>query len=243
MSKENLLIIGASSDLALGLVRTLGANTRVIAHYNRTKEDIEKVAKTSGVEVHFKKADLRNEKETVLMIEEVEEEFGVPQMILHVAAPPYRFVRTKDATWETYQIEIDIGVRTLFLLASRFFPKAKKGDGIRMVTVLSSLTLQNSPPVAVSHYVTAKYAQLGMVKSLASEFAGKKVSLNAVSPSMMETKFLDGIPEKMKEIAAERHPQKRNASVDDVIPTINFLLSKDAAYITGTNVPITGMWG
>jgi 3-oxoacyl-[acyl-carrier protein] reductase len=114
----------------------------------------------------------------------------------------------------------------------------RAGSG-KIVFVLSSYTI-NVPPKALADYVTAKYSLLGLMKALASEYADKGVSINAVSPSMAETRFLSELPAKLVEMTADNHPQKRNARPDDIVPLIQFLLSKESSFITGANVPIAG---
>jgi 3-oxoacyl-[acyl-carrier protein] reductase len=96
----------------------------------------------------------------------------------------------------------------------------------KVVCMLSSVVL-NIPPKALAQYTTVKYALLGLVKSLASEYADKNIQINAVSPSMVETKFLDNINEKFVELSAYNHPLKRNAVVDDIAPIIKKLISKE----------------
>ena len=81
---------------------------------------------------------------------------------------------------------------------------------------------------------------LGLMKSLAAEYGDKNININAVSPSMIETKFLSEIHEKVIEMSAEMNPLKRNATTKDIVPIIKFLLSKESDYITGANIPITG---
>jgi 3-oxoacyl-[acyl-carrier protein] reductase len=88
--------------------------------------------------------------------------------------------------------------------------------------------------------VTGKYAALGLMKCLAAEYASYGIRINAVSPSMMETKFLSDLPSSVIELSAERNPQHRNARTSDVIPAIEFLLSDETGFITGVNLPVTG---
>ena len=57
---------------------------------------------------------------------------------------------------------------------------------------------------------------------------------------MMETKFLEGLSDIVIEAAAEANPMGRNARPADVVPAMEFLLSDDAAFITGVTLPITG---
>jgi 3-oxoacyl-[acyl-carrier protein] reductase len=57
---------------------------------------------------------------------------------------------------------------------------------------------------------------------------------------MIETGFLNNIPDKIVQFAAQQHPLKRNAVPTDIAPTVKFLLSNDSDYMTGINIPITG---
>ena len=122
---------------------------------------------------------------------------------------------------------------------NRFLPKMAKLRKGKVIIILSSYVL-GVPPKALTHYTTIKYALLGLVKSLASEYSDKNIQINAVSPSMIDTKFLDNINEKFVELNAYNHPLKRNATVDDIAPIIKMLISKESDYINGVNIPITG---
>jgi len=125
------------------------------------------------------------------------------------------------------------------MLFGEFLPKMVKARFGRVVFMLSSVTF-GVPPANMSHYVAAKYALLGLMKSLASEYANRMVTVNAVSPSMVETDFLCDIPEKIVELAAQQHPLNRNASPVDIAPVVKMLLSDEACYLTGVNIPVTG---
>ena len=124
-------------------------------------------------------------------------------------------------------------------ICNAFLPAmAKRGRG-RVVFILSSVTL-GMPPSAMTDYTIAKYAQLGLMRSLASDFGSKGVRVNAVSPSMVDTPFLTEIPGNMIIQNAAAHPMKRNATPNEIAPMVAFLLSDGAEYMNGVNLPITG---
>jgi 3-oxoacyl-[acyl-carrier protein] reductase len=89
-------------------------------------------------------------------------------------------------------------------------------------------------------YTTAKYALLGLMKCLAAEYADKGITVNGVSPSMIETNFVSGLPELSRQLNAAQSPMKRNLSVDDVTPMLEYLLSDSADMVTGQNFAIMG---
>jgi NAD(P)-dependent dehydrogenase (short-subunit alcohol dehydrogenase family) len=72
------------------------------------------------------------------------------------------------------------------------------------------------------------------------EHKDKNIQINAISPSMVETKFLENINEKLVELSAYSHPLKRNAKVEDITPIIQLLISKESDYMNGINIAITG---
>jgi 3-oxoacyl-[acyl-carrier protein] reductase len=105
--------------------------------------------------------------------------------------------------------------------------------------VLSSVTL-GVPAKFMSGYTLVKYAQLGLLRALAAEYAGTSVNINAVSPYMVETQFLSEIPEKAREMAAAAAPEKRLATPAEVVSVIQFLLSSGSDFLNGANIPVTG---
>ena len=78
------------------------------------------------------------------------------------------------------------------------------------------------------------------MKSLAVEYASRGITINAVSPEMMETKFLSDIPKLIVEQNAKESVLGRNLYVEEVISAFEFLLSDNANAVTGLNLKVTG---
>lgn len=114
--------------------------------------------------------------------------------------------------------------------------KSKYG---RIIFLLSSNTI-GKPAKYQSSYVTVKYALLGLMKALAAEYADKGITVNGVSPDMMETKFLSGIPDLIVEQNRENGPMGRNVYVEEILPMIQYMLSEEGASMTGQNIEISG---
>ena len=95
------------------------------------------------------------------------------------------------------------------------------------------------PPKFVSMYTVVKYAQLGLMRAAAAEYASTTMAINAVSPSMIDTQFVSQLGETVIEMNAVANPKKRNAKPNDVIGAIEFMLSAEAGYINGADLPIT----
>lgn len=238
--EHNLLILGGSSDLAVALIPKLAGNFQMIfAHYHQSADKLRELQKSVPCKMELLRADFTSEAETKQLVEKVAESGVYITHILH--CPSARLVNKhfRKLTWDDYSVMLNTQMRSLYYAANRFVPKMAKYSFGKVVTVLSSVT-SSSPPAYMNAYITAKYAQLGFIKSLAAEYADKAVQINAVSPSMIETKFLQDMPHLVAEQNSANHPLKRNATVEDVIPAIEFLLSDQSGFITGQNLLVSG---
>jgi len=238
MGKDVILITGSSSDIGREIIKAVSRkDTAIIAHYNSSKESLLRSALPGRIIPV--KADFTVLSDVKSLIGFVKKRYGCPDKIIHLPAAPLKQARFKDLSWGDFSADIDIQLRSAVLLLKEFLPPmAERGSG-KVVFILSSCTL-GMPPKFISHYNTVKYAMLGLARSLAAEYAGRGMNINAISPSMVETKFLSGIMKKVVELAAENNPMKRNAAVKDVVPLVEFLLSERSAYISGANIPVTG---
>ena len=184
-------------------------------------------------------ANLGEESSVRELIKTIDSSYGVPTKIVHLAAPKFQLIKSRELSWETIQAEINVQLRSFFYITNFFIPKMVKQKYGKIVLVLSSVTI-NVPPKYLAHYTISKYALLGYMKSVVSEVAEKRININAVSPSMIETNFLSNLNPKIIEINADQNPTKRNARVEDIVPLIVFLLSDSAEYINGVNIPVAG---
>lgn len=239
MSKNIILIVGASSDIGLDLIKSIDEDCLILAHYNSSDDKLIELSKNINNEVVLLKANLSLECDILSMIKDIEENYGIPNKIIHLAATRVENIRFKDVTWNDFEKDISISLKSSVLILNRFLPNLAKEKRGKVVLMLSSYVL-GVPPKALAHYTTIKYAMLGLVKSLASEYADKNIQVNSISPSMIETKFLENINEKLVEIGAYNHPLKRNAKVEDITPIVKMLISKESDYMNGINIPITG---
>lgn len=240
MNKKCVLIVGASSSIGCELIRQLAdEDTIVLAHYYSKKERLEDLQTSVKGRLVLIQADLSHELGIKLLIELVAKECRYPNKIVFLAAPKLQLTRFKDLTREDFKQQIDMPLNTAFTILHSFLPEMASDKYGKIVFMLSSYTM-GKPPSAMAHYVTAKYALLGLMKALACEYAAKNICINAVSPSMIQTDFLLDIPEKLIELTAQQHPRKHNGLPADVAPVIKFLLSDDASYLTGVNIPVTG---
>ena len=237
-----VLVTGASSDVGRALLEQLaGTDAVVYAHHRSSGDKLRAHLATLTGPAHFipVQADFASDEQVDALIETLQRGHGCPNKIVHLAATPLVLERFSKLDWDAVQVDIDVSVRSITKILKVFLPElAKSCRPARVVLMLSSVTV-GEPPKGFSAYTLVKFTLLGLMRSLAAEFADKRIGINAVSPYTMETPFLARVPHKFVEIAASQNPAGRNATVDDVIPVIEFLLSEKAGFITGVNLPVT----
>lgn len=91
-----------------------------------------------------------------------------------------------------------------------------------------------------ANYAAAKAGMLGLTKSLAKEFAARKVTVNAVAPGFIETDMTAELNEQQQQAIVGLIPMKRMGSAADVAHITAFLASEQAAYITGQVFTVDG---
>jgi 3-oxoacyl-[acyl-carrier protein] reductase len=238
---EVVLITGGSSDLGCALVRRLLSRQSamlIIAHSYTGSKRIEQLQSEFGDAICPVQADLSDAIAVQRMADEISERYGAPTKIVHFPALPVLYDRLANYNPERFRKDMAIQVESAMILLQNFAPKMSKSPGARMVFVLSSVT-RGVPPKYMSMYTVVKYAQMGLMRAAAAEYASTHLMINAVSPGMIETQFLDEIAETIIEMNAAANPKKRNAKPDDILGAIEFLLSADSGFIAGADIPIT----
>ncbi len=234
-----VLVLGASSDIGREVIREIDDGTSlVLAHCNRNLEKLTHLQSEVRSTILPIQADLSRDEDVEAMLARIAGVCAYPQKIVHLPAPRMSYTRFKDVSWPTFQHEINVELRSIVMVLSKFLPLMAKDGGGKIVFMLSSVC-HGTPPKALAHYTTTKYAILGLMKALAAEYADRHISINGVSPSMTDTSFLSELPAKLIELSAAAHPLKRNARPQDIAPVIKFLLSSDADYISGADILVT----
>jgi 3-oxoacyl-[acyl-carrier protein] reductase len=89
-------------------------------------------------------------------------------------------------------------------------------------------------------YSASKAGLDGLTRALARENGRRNITVNSIAPGYLDTEMSSSLNDKKRAQIINRTPLKRLGNVDDVTPSIRFLLSSDAAFITGQTITIDG---
>ena len=236
-----LMITGASSDFGTGFIeRNHESYDKIIAHYNTNKEKLLKLNEKCSGKLILKCADLNDIDSVKKMMNEISASNISPHHFLHFAAKKLTYKRFRQIDTTELEEEFRCSVFSFIEIMKSILPNMSANKYGKAVVMLSSC-LSGRPPKFMSSYVMSKYALLGSVMSLSAEYAEKGICINAVSPDMTDTNFISDIPEMIVEMTRKKNVMKRNLSVDEVLPTIEYLLSDASDKVTGQNIFISGV--
>jgi 3-oxoacyl-[acyl-carrier protein] reductase len=91
-----------------------------------------------------------------------------------------------------------------------------------------------------SNYTAAKAGMIGMIKSIAQEYAKRGVTANCIAPGFIASPMTDKLNEKQREAILGRVPAGRLGAGSDVAAALVYLASDEAAYVTGQTLHVNG---
>jgi 3-oxoacyl-[acyl-carrier protein] reductase len=91
-----------------------------------------------------------------------------------------------------------------------------------------------------SNYTAAKAGMIGMIKSVAQEYAKRGVTANCIAPGFIATPMTDKLNDKQREAILARVPAGRLGDAADVAAAAVYLASAEAAYVTGQTLHVNG---
>jgi NAD(P)-dependent dehydrogenase (short-subunit alcohol dehydrogenase family) len=188
------------------------------------------------------KVDVTNAKAVADVVQVTERQWGPISSVVNLFGihQALEFENISDGAWSAM---FDIHVNGTVNVCRAVVPyMQRRGHGA--IVNMSSSHLSPYARLA-THYVSAKYAIIGLTKALAREKGPFGIRINAVAPGPVDSPMWRGArhDDQIEAAKAERSkliPLRRIASVDDVANAIDFLLRPESGFITGHVIPIDG---
>jgi len=150
-------------------------------------------------------------------------------------------------TEEAWDFVVDVNLKGQFLVAQSLAPHiaASGGGAIVNLSTVEALVVVTSGTTAQPHYNASKGGVPMLTKALAVELSDRNIRVNCVAPGPIATNFFDyeGItsPEAMQ-FLGQRLLVKRVGQPSDIASAVSWLLSDEASWIDGIQLPVDGGW-
>ena len=236
------IVTGNSTGLGKGIWKALGlAGARVAVNYQNQTERAQATLEeyqAAGIETVLAQADVTTEKGVDQLFATVESTLGHVDILIPNATCEQPQLPIEEYDWDFYQRMIDFFLKSPYLLARRALPNMKQKQQGRIINIVSEVFHRSVAPF--SAYVSAKGAQIGWTRSMATELAPHGITVNMVAPGGIPVERHADDPPEQKQAYLDQIPMGRWGQPKDIGDTTLFLASAEASFVTGQTICVNG---
>ena len=232
---------GGSRGIGRATALRLGANGhRVAVNYNAHPEEgeavVEEIRAAGGTAIAVG-GNVAKKESAIAMIDEAAEAHGPIEILINNAGVinDSLLMRMKD---EQFEYTMKVNMFGTYYCTHKVIPGMVKGRWGRIVNISSVVGMRGN--IGQSNYSASKAAVFGFTQSIAKEVATRGITANVVAPGYITTATSADISDKQRDTVLTWIPQGRFGEPDEVAPTIVFLTTDEAQYITGDIIRVDG---
>ena len=237
LTGRTALVTGASGGIGGAIAQALHRQGATVAISGTRREALDILAAKLGERVHVLPCNLSDAAEVEALVPSAETAMGQVDILVANAGitRDNLFVQLRDEDWDDV---INVNLTATFRLAraaTKLMMRKRFGRIIGIASVVG--VTGNAGQV---NYVASKAGMIGMMKSIAQEYARRNVTANCIAPGFIATAMTEVLNDKQKEAILGKVPAGRLGSADDIAAAAVYLASNEAAYVTGQTIHVNG---
>jgi len=236
LKNKKILITGATGGIGHSLIKKFHDLGSIVLATG-TNEDKLNQLKEEFKNIKIKPFKLDQHSEIEKFIESCHSELDGIDVLLNNAGITLDnlSIRLADENWKKV---IDINLTSTFLMCKHAIKKMLKNKQGKIINITSIVA--HTGNLGQANYAASKAGIIGFSKSLAIEYARKKINVNCISPGFIKTEMTDKINEEFKKILISKIPSGDLGKGEDVANSAAFLASEMSDYITGETIHVNG---
>ncbi len=237
LTGKTALITGASGGIGGSIARVLHAQGATVALSGTRREALDAIASSLRDRVHVLPCNLADKEDVEKLVPAAEQQMQKLDILVANAGVTRDnlFVQLKDDEWDQV---IAINLSATFRLARAAVKGMMRRRFGRVIGITSVVGVTGN--AGQSNYTAAKAGMIGMIKSVAQEYAKRGVTANCIAPGFIATPMTEKLNEKQREAILARVPAGRLGGAEDIAAAAVYLASDEAAYVTGQTLHVNG---
>jgi 3-oxoacyl-[acyl-carrier protein] reductase len=240
LEKDIALVTGASRGIGNAIALALGAAGATVIGTATTEEGAQKFGAAltaAGCKGHGAVLDASDPASIDALLAALDAAGESPSILVNNAAitRDTLLLRMKPEDWDAV---ITTNLTSVFRLSKACVRRMMKERHGRIVNLTSIVGVTGN--AGQVNYAAAKAGLIGFTKSLAKELASRGITVNAVAPGFIDTDMTRGLSEEQRTALLTQIPMARLGKPEDVAAAVLFLVSPQAAYITGETLHVNG---
>jgi 2-dehydro-3-deoxy-L-rhamnonate dehydrogenase (NAD+) len=241
LSGRVAVVTGAGSGIGKAVCWRLAREGAQVVAADINLASAEQVAaelNNEGLQAVAVRVNVASKKEVQDMIRKGESEFGKVDILCNIAGILGPSVPVSEISEEDWDRVLDINLKGTFLCCQVAIEgMIKRGYG-RIVNISSVSGKEGNPMLAP--YVSSKAGVIAFTKSLGKEIAKTGVTVNCISPTMIEGPLVKEMTEDYFQSLLAKIPMGRLGKPEEVAGLLNYLVSEEAAFTTGQCYDLSG---
>jgi len=233
------VVTGGAQGIGEAICRRLAAAGARVVVFDLHAAAAERVAHAIGGRAAS--GDVTAEADVARAVADAEQAFGPVAILVNNAGITGKAGRTWELGKDDLERVLAVNLVGPFLWCRAVLPGMIRQRYGRIVNIASIAGKEGNP--TLGPYSASKAGLICLTKAIAKEVVGQgDITVNAVSPAVIATPMLDGLPQATIDYMVSRIPLGRVGRPEDVANAILFLASEESEYITAQTLPITGGW-
>lgn len=235
------LVTGGMGGIGTAICKRLGSSgMRIVAGclpgYEKKDQWLDQM-NSAGITAHAAEGQVDDFDACVRMVDSIREEVGEIDILINNAGITRDSYLRKMSAVEWYSV-VNTNLNSVFNVTRQVVEgMAERGWG-RVINMSSVNAIKGQ--IGQTNYSAAKAGMHGFTKALAQEVVRKGITVNTVSPGYVETDMTLAIKPEILQMIVDQIPIGRMARPEEIAGLIAYLVSDEAAYITGANLSING---